>query len=170
MPLQNVAFTDIFDTNRIRINQMVVVLNNLTDGAQNLTNVVSVTANNAVVGGINVGSTLSNSFDRANTTAYQLTFMSPSVGLIPILGSVPSNGSIISANCFTDAGFCNVSIKINSVNVTSATGINASSTPATTTPTGANTIFTANSVWANVHSVTGSPRYLNITLKILKTT
>jgi hypothetical protein len=157
MALQNVAFTDIFDTNRIRTNQIVVLLNNLTDGAQNLNNIVSITANNAYVGGINIGQTLgyiNTIYNEANTSLTIANLAFDKANAANVLAFTANNNANL-ALYLPGAAFD----KANAANVLAFTA-SANATLAFNKANAANVLaFTANNLASNAYSL-GNGAYI----------
>lgn len=93
MALANVSLTNTFLEQMTRINQIIVLINALTDGAQNLTNIISMTAlSYANVAGMNVVPTITSAYQKAQSAA-QLSFTSVAAN---------GNGVVITASSNSD--------------------------------------------------------------------
>jgi hypothetical protein len=180
MALANVSLTNTFLEQMTRINQIVVLINALTDGAQNLTNIITMTAlTSANVAGMNIVPTITSAYQKAQSAA-QLSFTSVAANGNGVVITASSNSDrlifantgniVVTANA---AGGKNLFIDLTTTGVGAGAYGNALFTPSVTVDTRGRIVAislvntgdaidaynTANAAFAQANSTSGAAAY-----------
>lgn len=99
--------------------------------------------------------------------AIHLALINPIAGTFYLIGASARQGTIAFANTWVDTGTLTANVVINNLPVSNLSALAVSNVPFANNATGANTVYTGNSIAVILNAVSGSPTQFNLTLNII---